>query len=62
MEFSSEEKPSLKYLIKESCKRFNRREQVNVAKIYNKKGIELSSEDVQFINADDVLYLALDGK
>jgi len=62
MEFSAEEKPSLKYLLKESCKRFNRKEQNRVAKIYNKKGIELLSDDVQFIKADDVLYLALDGK
>ena len=62
MEFSTEEKPSLKYLLKESCKRFNRKESARICKIYNKKGIELLTEDVQFIKADDVLYIALDGK
>ena len=62
MEFSAEEKPALKYLLKESCKRFNCKEKSRIAKIYNKKGIELLSDDVQFIKADDVLYLALDGK
>ena len=62
MEFSTEEKPSLKYLLKESCKRFNQKEKARQCKIYNKKGIELLAEDVQFIKADDVLYIALDGK
>ena len=62
MEFSTEEKPSLKYLLKESCKRFNQKEKARLCKIYNKKGIELLAEDVQFIKADDVLYLAIDGK
>lgn len=46
MEFSTEEKPSLKYLLKESCKRFNQKDKSRVAKVYNKKGIELLTDDV----------------
>lgn len=33
-----------------------------MAKLYNKSGIEILEDDVQFIKADDILYLAIDGK
>jgi len=62
MEFSPGEKPELKYLLKESCKRFNAKDRSRVAKVYNRNGIELLADDVQCVKADDVLYLALDGK
>jgi hypothetical protein len=62
MEFSPGEKPELKYLLKESCKRFNAKDRSRVAKVYNRYGIELLADDVQCVKADDVLYLALDGE
>jgi len=33
-----------------------------VAKLYNRSGIEILEDDVQFVKADDILYLAIDGE
>ena len=33
-----------------------------MAKLYNRSGIEILEDDVQFVKADDILYLAIDGK
>ena len=52
----------MKSLLKDCCKRFNCKEKNRVAKLYNKSGIEILEDDVQFIKADDILYLAIDGK
>ena len=62
MEFSDQDPPSLKGLLKDCCKRFGCKEKSRVAKLYNKSGIEILEDDVQFIKADDILYLAIDGK
>ena len=62
MEFSDQDPPSLKVLLKDCCKRFGWKEKNRVAKLYNKSGIEILEDDVQFIKADDILYLAIDGK
>ena len=62
MEFSDQDAPTLKGLLKDSCKRFNWKEKSRIAKLYNKQGIEILEDDVQFIKADDILYLAIDGK
>lgn len=62
MEFSNDCKPTLKHIKKESCKRFGQKDKYNICIVYNKDGIQLFDEDIDFIKADDVLYLALDGK
>jgi len=62
LEFTQDDKPTLRHLIKEGCKRFGHKEKYRTAKIYNKNGILLSDDDVSFIKADDVLYVALEGK
>ena len=62
MEFSNEDKPSLRAMKKETCKRFGCKEKASNSVIYNKQGIQLFDEDIDFIKADDVLYIALDGK
>lgn len=62
MDFSPEDKPTLKQVIKETCKRFGAKEKAGCAVLYNKSGIKLFDEDIDFIKADDILYIALDGK
>ena len=62
MDFSNEDKPSLRQIIKDTCKRFGCKEKVSSSVLYNKQGIQLFDEDIDFIKADDVLYIALDGK
>jgi hypothetical protein len=62
MDFNNDDKPSLRNIIKQTCKRFNQKEKAAGAILYNKNGIQLLDEDVDFIKADDVLYIALDGK
>ncbi len=39
MEFCNEERPTLQYIKKETCKRFGVREKANIAILYNKDGI-----------------------
>lgn len=62
MEFSNDYKPTVKHIKKESCKRFGYKDKSNCCILYNKDGIQLFDEDIDFIKADDVLYIALDGK
>lgn len=33
-----------------------------MAKLYNKNGLEILDEDIQFIKHNDVFYVALDGE
>lgn len=62
MDFSEEERPPLRQIIKSTCKRFGCKEKVGSSIIYNKQGIQLFDEDVNFIKADDVLYIAVNGE
>jgi len=62
IDFSEDERPSISNIIKMTCKKFGCREKAAYAVIYNKSGIKLFNEDANFIKADDVLYIALDGK
>ena len=62
MEYSEHERPSLRHIIKWVCKRFGCKEKAACAVLYSKGGIKLFDEDANFIKADDVLYIALDGK
>lgn len=62
MDFSEDEKPSLKEIVKVTCKKFGCKEKAGCSIIYNKSGIKLFDEDANFIKVDDVLYIALDGK
>jgi len=62
MDFSEDEKPSLKEIVKVTCKKFGCKEKAGCSIIYNKSGIKLFDEDANFIKVDDVLYIALDGE
>ena len=62
MEFGQNEKPSLRQIKKDTCKRFGVKEKAAHCVLYSKQGIQLFDEDIDFIKGDDVLYLALDGK
>ena len=52
----------MRAIIKDTCKRFGCKEKASNSVLYNKQGIQLFDEDIDFIKADDVLYIALDGK
>ena len=52
----------MKVIQKESCKRFGVKERYKKAKLYNKNGIDLQPDDIQFIKPGEILYIALDGK
>ena len=62
MDFSEDERPSLRSIVKETCKKFGCKGKAACAVIYNKSGIKMFDEDANFIKAEDVLYIALDGK
>lgn len=62
IEFSESEKPSLREIKKNTCKRFGVKEKASNCVIYSKKGIQLFDEDINFIQPNDILYIALDGK
>ena len=62
IEFSESDRPSLRYIAKQTCKRFGCKEKHQMAKLYNKSGIQLFENDVDFIKAGDILYIALEGK
>lgn len=53
---------SLQDILKEACKEFNQKDKLRTAKIYNKNGLPISNEDVQFVKNQDVMYVALDGE
>lgn len=52
----------MRAIIKDTCKRFGCKEKASNSVLYNKQGIQLFDEDIDFIKADDVLYIALDGE
>jgi len=62
IDFSDNDRPTLKSIIKETCKRFGCKEKASCSIIYNKQGIQIFPEDIDFIKADDVLYIAMDGE
>lgn len=62
IEFSDCDKPSLREIIKNTCKRFGCKEKASNSLIYSKKGIQLFDEDINFIQPNDILYIALDGE
>ena len=62
LDFREEDRPPLRAIIKEFCKRFGCKEKVRSSVLYNKSGLQLFDKDIDFIKADDVLYIALDGK
>lgn len=62
MDFSEDDRPSLKNIIKTTCKKFGVKDKAVCAMIYNKSGIKMFDDDVNFIRPADVLYIALDGE
>lgn len=62
MDFSEDDRPSLKNIIKTTCKKFGVKDKAVCAVIYNKSGIKMFDDDANFIRPADVLYIALDGK
>ena len=48
--------------MKNACKQFNCKEKASIAKLYNKKGVAIYEDDIEYTKAGDVLYLALNGK
>ncbi len=52
----------MKLIIKECCKKFGCNDKRSKAKLYNKNGIDLNKDDIQFVKPEDILYIALDGK
>ena len=49
-------------IVKQACKKFGCKGKEGKAKIYDKNGVDLGEDDVQFIKPDDIIYIALDGK
>lgn len=49
-------------IIKQTCKKFNCKEKAKNARLYTKNGVDIGSDDAQFIRPDDILYIALEGK
>lgn len=63
MVFELSEDGSLKELIKAAVKKLaNGGTDYRIAKIYNKNGIQLNSNDFNLINPGDILYLAVKGE
>lgn len=62
MELSQMDRASLKWIIKEACKRFGVKEKAPSCKFYNRKGLEMMKDDAQFFKQGDVFYAALDGE
>lgn len=52
----------LEDIVKQACKKFGAKGREQKAKIYDKNGVDLGEDDVQFIKSDDIIYIALDGK
>jgi hypothetical protein len=52
----------LEDIIKQACKKLGSKAKEKTAKIYDKNGVDLGEDDVQFIKPDDIIYIALDGK
>ena len=52
----------MKHFIKDVCKRFGVKEKASIAKLYNKNGVEMLKDDVQYFKHQDVFYLAVEGK
>lgn len=46
----------------EACRRFNQKDKARTAKLYNRNGLEIHDDDVQFINNRDIFYIAFDGE
>jgi len=53
---------SLKSLLKDCCRRFQNKANYTKAKLYNKKGLEISQDDMQFMKSGDIYYVALEGE
>jgi hypothetical protein len=55
------ENMQLSEMLKVVCKRFGHKDNYKMAKLYNKNGIQLFSDDLVLLNGGDILYLALKG-
>jgi len=62
LEYTDRGSLSLKYILKEACKRFGDKSKHHRAKLYNKKGIEMVDTDMDFVQANDIFYVAIDGE
>lgn len=59
---SDRQNQRLSDLLKEACRQFNQKEKARISKLYNKNGLEILDEDIQFIKNNDIFYVALDGE
>ena len=53
---------SLKDILKSACKEFNMRDKYKAAKLYNKQGLQMLADDISYISAGEILYMAVNGK
>jgi serine/threonine protein kinase len=52
----------LEDILKQSCRFFGQKEKQRTSKLYNRNGLQILEEDVQFLKHNDIFYLALDGE
>ena len=47
--------------MKNACKQFNYKEKIGTAKLYNRNGVAIYEDDLEYTKSGDILYLALNG-
>jgi len=52
----------LEDILKQACRFFGQKEKQRTSKLYNRNGLQILEEDVQFLKHNDIFYLALDGE
>lgn len=62
MELHDRQTCSLTDILKEACRNFGCKEKCRTARLFNKNGLEIMDDDVQFIKNGDIYYVALDGE
>jgi hypothetical protein len=62
MELANRNNTSLRDILKEAGRLFNIKDKHKSAKLYNKSGLQILDDDVQFMKHQDVFYVAFDGE
>jgi hypothetical protein len=52
----------LEDIVKQACKKLGAKGKEKQCKIYDKNGVNLQEDDMQFIQPEDIIYIALEGK
>jgi hypothetical protein len=52
---------TFKQILKDACTQLKNKDKYKTAKFYNRQGLEMQDDDVEYMKGGDIYYLALNG-